>query len=74
MEKSLEDVYTFSKFYVMIYFFGIFVYKIGIFHISCAIDLIFSMVHGYSVLVFTLKFLVSVSFVRSAPALFWLNR
>ena len=52
-------------------------YKIDIFHISCAIALISSMVHGYSVLVFTPKFLVSVIIARittSAPALFRLNR
>ena len=48
-------------------------YKIDIFHISGVIALIFSMAHGYSVLVFTPKFLVSVSFARiatSAPTLF----
>ena len=31
----------------MIEFFDVFVYKIDIFHISCAIALISSMVHGY---------------------------
>ena len=52
-------------------FLGVFGYKIDMFHISCAIALISSMV------AFAPKFLVSVSFPRittSAPALFWLNR
>ena len=52
-------------------------YKIYIFHNLYNIALSFSMVHGYSVLVFTSKYLVSVSLTRaatSAPALFWLNR
>ena len=35
-----------------------------IFHISCAIALISSMVHEYSILIFTPKFLLSVSFAR----------
>ena len=70
--EHLTIHYTFSKFYVMIDFLDVFGYKIDIFHISCAIALISSMVHAYSVLVFTPKFLVSVSFARittSAPAL-----
>ena len=71
--EHLSTHYTFSKFYVMVDFLDVFGYKIHIFHIYCAIALIFSMVHAYSVLVFTPKFLVSVSFARittSPPALF----
>ena len=45
--NKLTVYYTFSKFYVMICY--------DIFHISCTIALISSMVHGYSVLVFTQK-------------------
>ena len=62
--EHLTVHYTFSKFYVMIDFLDVFGYKIDIFHISCAIALISFMVHAYSVLVFTPKFLVSVSFAR----------
>ena len=68
--EHLTVHYTFSKFYVIIDFLDV---KIDIFHISCAIALISFMVHAYSVLVFTPKFLVSVSFARittSALALF----
>ena len=65
--EHLTVQYTFSKFYVMIYFLDVFGYKINIFHISCAIALISSMVHAYSVLAFTPEFLVS--FARVAGRL-----
>ena len=71
--EHIKVCYTFSKFYVMIEFLDVFGYKIDIFHISCTIALISSMDHGYSVLVFTPKFLVSVTFAcitTSAPELF----
>ena len=63
--------YTFPKFYVMIELFGRLWVQNDIFHISCTIAL-FSFitlvlelgVHGYFVLVFKLKFLVSVTFAR----------
>ena len=42
----------------------VFGYKTHIFHISFLVALIFSMVHGYSVLDFTPKFFVSVTFAR----------
>ena len=61
----------------MIEFLDVFGYKINIFHISCTIAFISSIDHGYFVLVFTPKFLVSVTFAcitTSAPELFWLNR
>ena len=57
----------------MIDFLDVFGYKIDIFRISCPIALIYPMVLAYYVLVFTPKFLVSVSLARitvSAPALF----
>ena len=75
--EHITVCYTFSKFYVMIEFLDVFGYKINIFHISCTIALISSIDHGYFVLVFTPKFLVSVTFAcitTSAPELFWLNR
>ena len=56
--EHLTIHYTFSKFYVMIDSLDIFGYKIDTFHTSCAIALISSMVHVYSVHVFTPKFLV----------------
>ena len=61
--EHLTVHYTFSKFYVMIYFLDVFGYKIDIFHFLCHC---FDFLHGpcLSVLVFTPKFLVSVSFAR----------
>ena len=63
--------YTFQNFYVMIDSLDVFGYKIDIFQISCAIALfsfitlvLESGVHGYFVLVFILKFLVSITFAR----------
>ena len=74
--EHLTVDYTFPKFYVMVKSLDVFGYKTDIFHIFFLIALIFSMVHGYSVLVFTPKFLVSVTFARittSAQALLWLS-
>ena len=80
MERYLFII-LFQNLYLYLYSLDISWYKIDIFHISCVIAL-FSFItllelvfHGYVVLVFIPKFLVSVTFVRittSAPAL--LNR
>ena len=45
--EHLAVRYAFLKFYVMIEFLDIFRYKIDIFHISCTIALISSMVYAY---------------------------
>ena len=72
--KYIAVHYTFSTFYTMIEFFGsLWVQNLHFSYIFCTIALSSSMVHGYSVLVFTPKYLVSVSLARvatSASALF----
>ena len=74
---------TIPKFYVIIEFVGRLCVQNWYFsYLSCPsfcsfITLLESVFHGYSVLVFVPKFLVSVTFVRitkSTPALFRLNR
>ena len=79
-EKAKSAHYTFPKCYVMINSLDTFGYKTDIFHISCTIALFFFIsvalelrVHGYFVLVFIPKILVSVIttyMTTSAPAIF----
>ena len=67
--EHLLFIILFQNFYVIIEFFGCLWVQIDIFHISCAIAL-FSFItllsesgaHGYFILVFVLKFLVSITF------------